>query len=36
MDLVGSVVSGLSSMALVMIVGFIIVIAMMTIIGRKA
>ena len=35
MDLVGSVVSGLSSMALVMIVGFIIVIAMMTIIERK-
>lgn len=36
MNLVADVLSGLSSMTLVMIAGFIIVIALMTVIGRKA
>lgn len=36
MNLVADIMNGLSSMTLVMIVGFIIVVALLSIIGRKA
>ena len=36
MNLVADILSGLSSFALVMIVGFIIVIALLTVIAKKA
>ncbi len=36
MNLVADILSGLSSFALVMVVGFIIVIALLSVIGRKA
>ena len=36
MNLIGDILSGLWSFALVMIVGFIIVVAFLTIVGRKA
>ena len=35
MNLVADIISGLSSFALVMIVGFIIVVALMTVIAKK-
>ena len=35
MNLIADILSGLSSFALVMIVGFIIVVAFLTIVGRK-
>ncbi|AMK15820.1 hypothetical protein YLM1_1263 [Methanobrevibacter olleyae] len=36
MNLIADIVSGLSSMSLVMIAGFIIVVALLTVVGRKA
>lgn len=36
MNLVADIISGLSSFAIVMIIGFIIVVALLTLIGRKA
>lgn len=36
MNLVADILSGLSSFALVMIVGFILVIALLTVIAKKA
>ncbi len=36
MNLVADILSGLSSFALVMIVGFIIVVALLTVIAKKA
>ena len=36
MNLVADIISGLSSFALVMIVGFIIVVALITVIAKKA
>lgn len=36
MNLVADIISGLSSFALVMIVGFIIVVALLTVIAKKA
>ena len=35
MNLIADVLSGLSAMGIVMIIGFIIVIALLTLIGRK-
>ncbi len=36
MDLVADIVNGLGAMGIVMIVGFIVVIALLSIIGKKA
>lgn len=36
MNLIADIVSGLSSMSLVMIAGLIIVVALLTVLGRKA
>lgn len=35
MNLVADIINGLTSMSIVMIVGFIIVIALLTVIGKK-
>ena len=35
MNLIADILSGLTSFGLVMVVGFIIVVALMTVIGRK-
>ena len=36
MNLIADIINGLSSMSIVMIVGFIIVVALMTVIAKKA
>lgn len=36
MNLIADILSGLSSFAIVMIVGFILVVAFLTVVGRKA